>query len=124
MFEGNDWAVQQSIQRQLEPFQHALRDAQLDVVRLQEQVQLQRKVIEKLVQTLSDMGAPGEALLKEKEVRELLNLTAQPKPGGGKETGRTIGKLRCHACNSVVDDKEGVRDEVCPWCGEQLSSER
>ena len=124
MFDGNDWSVQQSIQRQMEPLQQALRDAQMDLVRLQEQVQLQRRVIEKLVQTLSDMGAPGEALLKEKEVRELLRLSAQPEPGGGKETGRTVGKLRWPACNSVVDDKEGVLDEVCPWCGEQLASAR
>ncbi|XXF76239.1 hypothetical protein P2318_24715 [Myxococcaceae bacterium GXIMD 01537] len=122
MFDNDGWGSQQSIQRLLEPLEHSLRDAQADMVRMADQIRLQRKVIEKLVQVLSDMGAPGEALLKEPEVRELLNLSPEPKPGAGKETGRTVGKLRCRACNSVVDDKEGILDEVCPWCGEQLAS--
>lgn len=118
---GSGW---RNFEAHLETLQQALRDSQMDVARLAEQVKLQRKVIEKLVQFLADTGDAGDALLRDKEVRELLNLSPQPKPGAGKETGRTIGKLRCPACNSVVDDKEGIVDEKCPWCGEQLASAR
>jgi hypothetical protein len=104
---------------EVELLQKVVRDAQLDLARLTDQVRLQRKVIEKLVQFVASSGGAGEELLRDKEVRELLNLT--PEQSG---TGRTIGKLRCPACNSVVDDKEGMTNEKCPWCGEQLSSQR
>jgi rubrerythrin len=97
----------------------ALRDAQMDVARLSEQVRLQRRVLEKLVQFASQFDARGEQLLQEKEIRELLDLKPEQKGAG-----RVIGKLRCPSCNSVVDDKDGVTNEVCPWCGAQLSSAR
>jgi rubrerythrin len=89
------------------------------VRQLAEQVRLQRKVLEKLVQFVASSGGAAEELLKDKEVRELLSL-APEQPG----SGRIVGKLRCSACNSVVDDKEGILDEKCPWCGEELASKR
>jgi hypothetical protein len=110
--------------QELEALRHTLQDTQLDLARLSEQVRLQRKVIEKLVQLLADTGGAGEALLQEPEVRELLHLSRQPSPGTGRETGRVLGKLRCPSCQSVIDDKEGVTDERCHWCGAQLSSAR
>jgi rubrerythrin len=120
MFDDEDDAFRRArAQVDVEAIQHALRDTQNDVARLMDQVRLQRKVIEKLVQFVADSGGAGAELLKDKEVRELLNLAPQ-QPG----SGRIIGKLRCTACNSVVDDKEGVLNEKCPWCGEQLSSKR
>ncbi|MDY7227793.1 hypothetical protein [Hyalangium rubrum] len=103
----------------VEGLQSALRDAQRDLAELSGQVRLQRKVIEKLVQFVGDTGDAGKALLQEKEVRELLHL--QPEQAG---SGRVIGKLRCTQCSSVVDDKEGVTNEVCQWCGAQLVSVR
>ncbi len=119
MFNDDDSFSRGRTKADMESLQQSVRDAQLDMVRLTEQVRLQRKVIEKLVQFVASMGGAGEELLKDKEVRELLNL-APDQPGAG----RTIGKLRCPACNSVVDDKEGVLNEKCPWCGEQLSSQK
>ncbi len=103
----------------LEAVQQSLRDVQLDMARLNEKVRLQREVIGKLVQFVAAFGGPGEALLQEKEVREFLQLAPQQQG-----SGRVIGKLRCPSCNSVVDDKEGVLDEKCQWCGAQLSSEK
>lgn len=107
------------IHANVEALELALRDAQRDLASLSDQVRLQRKVIEKLLQLVSASGGAGEALLQEKEVRELLQL-APEQPGAG----RVIGKLRCPSCSSVVDDKEGVTNEVCQWCGAQLRSAR
>jgi rubrerythrin len=103
----------------VEAISAALQDARMDVARLSEQVRLQRRVLEKLVQFASQFDARGEALLQEPEIRELLDLKPEQKGAG-----RVIGKLRCPSCQSVVDDKEGVLDELCPWCGAQLSSAR
>ncbi|HEX8699203.1 MAG TPA: hypothetical protein VF815_10235 [Myxococcaceae bacterium] len=120
MFDNDDDSFRRArTQLNVEAIQQALRDAQSDLARLTEQLRLQRKVIEKLVQFVADTGGAGQELLKDKEVRELLNL-APEQPG----SGRVVGKLRCPACNSVVDDKEGVKNEQCPWCGEQLSSQQ
>ena len=119
MFDDDDSLSRGRTNAAVETLQRSVRDAQLDMVRLLDQVQLQRKVIEKLVQFVASSGGAGEELLKDKEVRELLNLKPE-QPGAG----RTIGKLRCPACNSVVDDKEGVVNEQCPWCGHQLASQR
>jgi rubrerythrin len=117
--DDNDGFRRARTQVDVEAIQLALRDTQSDMVRLADQVRLQRKVIEKLVQFVADTGGAGAELLKDKEVRELLNLA--PEQAG---SGRVIGKLRCPACNSVVDDKEGDTQEKCPWCGEQLTSLR
>jgi rRNA maturation endonuclease Nob1 len=117
--DDNDGFRRARAQVDVELIQTALRDTQLDMARMADQVRLQRKVIEKLVQFVADMGGAGAALLTDKEVRELLNLA--PEQRG---SGRVIGKLRCTACNSVVDDKEGMTNEKCPWCGEQLTSMR
>lgn len=119
MFNDDDSFSRGRTKADMEALQHAVRDAQSDMARLIEQVRLQRKVIEKLVQFVAGSGGAGEELLQDKEVRELLNL-APEQPGAGK----VIGKLRCPACNSVVDDKEGVVNEQCPWCGHQLASQR
>jgi ssDNA-binding Zn-finger/Zn-ribbon topoisomerase 1 len=119
MFDDSDSFRSARTQADVEAIQQALRDAQLDIVRLTDQVRLQRKVIEKLVQFVAGSGGAAGELLKDKEVRELLNL-APEQPG----SGRVVGKLRCPACNSVVDDKEGDLKEKCPWCGEQLSSKK
>jgi hypothetical protein len=119
MFDDSDSFRRARTQADVEAIQQTLRDAQLDIVKLTDQVRLQRKVIEKLVQFVAGSGGAAEQLLQDKEVRELLNL-APEQPG----SGRTVGKLRCPACNSVVDDKEGVLNEKCPWCGEQLSSKK
>jgi rubrerythrin len=119
MFDDDDAFRRARTQIDVDAIQHALRDAQNDIARITDQLRLQRKVIEKLVQFVADTGGAGQELLKDKEVRELLNL-APEQPG----SGRVVGKLRCPACNSVVDDKEGVLNERCPWCGEQLSSKK
>ena len=120
MFDNDDDAFRRArTQIDVDAIQHALRDAQNDIARITDQMRLQRKVIEKLVQFVAGSGGAAEGLLKDKEVRELLNL-APDQPG----VGRVVGKLRCPACNSVVDDKEGVKNEKCPWCGEQLSSQQ
>ena len=119
MFDDDNSFRRARTQADVEALQHTLRDAQSDIARLTEQVRLQRKVIEKLVQFVAGSGGAAEDLLQEKEVRELLNLA--PEQAG---SGRVVGKLRCPACNSVVDDKEGDLKEKCPWCGEQLSSQK
>jgi len=119
MFNDDDSFSRGRTKADMESLQQSVRDAQLDMVRLTDQVRLQRKVIEKLVQFVASTGGAGQELLQDKEVRELLNL-APDQPGAG----RTIGKLRCPACNSVVDDKEGIVNEQCPWCGHQLASQR
>ena len=119
MFNDDDSFSRGRRQADVESLQQDARDAQLDLVRLTDQVRLQRKVIEKLVQFVASAGGAGQELLQDKDVRELLHL-APDQPGAG----RTIGKLRCPACNSVVDDKEGVVNEQCPWCGHQLASQR
>mgnify|MGYP003580565583 CR=1 FL=1 len=92
-----------STQLVVDMLQNTLRDTQLDMARLSEQVRLQRKVIEKLVQLLADSGEEGKRLLQDKEIREFLRLA--PAQAG---SGRVIGKLRCPECNSMVEDKEGV----------------
>ncbi len=35
---------------------------------------------------------------------------------------RVLGKLTCPGCGGIVQDKEGVLNETCSWCGYQLKS--
>ena len=50
-------------------------------------------------------------------------------PGGSTKedlrtaAARVIGRIRC-ACGAMVDDAKGAGNDRCPWCGEQLKTNR
>ena len=35
---------------------------------------------------------------------------------------RVLGTAACPECGARVQDKEGLEDEACPWCGASLAT--
>jgi len=72
----------------------------------------------------------GEPLaLHEEPLRSWLGLPAGVTPEEAadrlhRSQARVIGRSACPACGAQVQDKEGITDEVCPWCGAMLATQR
>lgn len=40
------------------------------------------------------------------------------------QAGVTLGKVNCPTCGAMVDDREGITDELCIFCGGTVPTER
>jgi hypothetical protein len=84
-----------------------------------------RKAIMRLTERLLSADILGES-----DQRWLAELFGQHAQGGdslkqaaARAAHQVVGKVRCR-CGALIDDIEGITDERCPWCGEQVATER
>ncbi len=93
---------------------------------LRQEVEMMRRVLMHLVWCQTK----GEALaLHEEPVRSWLNMPTNVTPEEAldrltRSQAKVLGTSTCPNCGAQVQDKEGITDEVCPWCGKQLETTR
>ena len=117
---------QPTSQAALRSMRQGVADNLQSTAELRQEVEMMRRVLMHLV----FQQARGEtAALHEDPIRSWLgmptNVTAEEALDRLSRTqAKVLGTATCPGCGAQVQDKEGITDEVCPWCGMQLETQR
>ncbi len=115
-----------STQAALRSTRQGVADNLQSTAELRQEVEMMRRVLMHLVYC----QAKGEPVaLHEEPLRAWLglptNATAeQAMDRLARTQAKVLGTATCPGCDAQVQDKEGITDEVCPWCGMQLETPR
>ena len=96
------------------------------VAELQAEVRTLRSV---LLHMLACQAQDKPVALHEEPLRSFLHLpvdiTAEQALGRlARQQARVLGTVTCPHCGAAVQDREGVTDELCQWCGKPIATER
>jgi hypothetical protein len=96
------------------------------LIQLRHEVQALRAAVLTLIASAVHGTAPD---LQAEPLRSFLGTTATEDPAQTinrlmAQAGVVLGKVNCPTCGAVVEDKLGITDERCIFCGTQLTTER
>lgn len=82
-----------------------------------------------LLHVLASLAQGEEVALHQDPVRGFLDLPEDVTPEQALDRllrfqARVVGKVSCPECGATIQDREGIHDEVCQWCGSTLQTER
>lgn len=82
-----------------------------------------------LFHVLSSSVQGQPVVLHEDPIRSFLNLPLNATPEEARDRlvrsqARVVGRLSCPKCGALVQDREGIADEKCQFCGELVQTGR
>jgi len=111
--------------------QHARERAQefgqdRSLMQLRSEVQALRAAVLTLI-SCAAQGTPPD--LQAEPLRSFLGTTASEDPATTinrllAQAGTVLGKVNCPTCGAIVDDKLGITDERCIFCGATVPTQR
>ena len=96
------------------------------LIQLRTEVQALRAAVLSLIASAAH-GTPPD--LQAEPLRSFLGTTSSEDPAQTvnrlmAQAGVVLGKVNCPTCGAVVEDKLGITDERCIFCGTTLTTER